>query len=80
MPNYSFFTKAKQIAVLETSDKIGTAQLTRQGFEKQFEEIDAADAECALARFADILSEEIKTEQAFVTGSAFSAILTGIFK
>lgn len=80
MPNYSFFTKAKQIAVLETSDEIGTAQLTLQGFEKQFEEIDATDADSALTRFADIRSEEIKTEQAFVTGSAFSAILTGIFK
>ncbi|XXN66332.1 hypothetical protein ACRQ84_19280 (plasmid) [Enterobacter ludwigii] len=80
MPHYLFFAKDKQIAVLESSDKSGTLQLITQGFEKQYEEIDAVDAERALARFADIRSEEVKTAQAFVTGSAFSAILTAFFK
>ena len=80
MPDYCFFKKGKQIAVLEKSEAEKASLLTGQGYDKQFEEIDAPDAEYALARFADIRKEECTTEHAFATGSVFSTIVTAILK
>ena len=80
MPDYCFFKKGKQVAVLEKSEMKKASLLIGQGYEKQFEEVDAPDAEHALARFADIRDEECTTESAFVTGSVFSTIVTAILR
>lgn len=80
MPDFCFFKKGKHITALESSDTEKSAQLGDDGWEKLFEEIRAADAESALIRLADIRKEEVTTERAFITGSAFSSILTAILK
>jgi len=80
MPQFCFFKKDKHIAALEISDAEKSAQLTGEGWEKQFEEVRAADAESALTRLAEMRKEEVTTEHAFVTGSVFSSLLTAILK
>ena len=80
MTDFIFFKKGKQITALEKSDVDGAAQLANQGYEKQFEEIDAPDPEKALLRFADIRNEEVVTEHAFTTGAVFSAISSVFLK
>ena len=80
MPDFCFFKKGKHITALERSDAEKTAQLGDDGWEKLFEEIRAPDAETALIRLADIRKEEAMTEPAFITGSAFSSLLTAILK
>jgi len=78
MPDYYLFKKGKQTAVLERSDAREASRLTGQGYEKQFEEINAPDAKRALARFTDIRKEERTTEYAFATGAAFIALAVGL--
>jgi hypothetical protein len=80
MPDYIFFRKGEQIAVLERSEAEKAPLLTDQGYEKQYEEIDAPNAEHALARYADIRKEERTTEDAFITGTVFSTIVTAILR
>lgn len=80
MPEFCFFKKGQHIAALERSDAEKAAQLTGNGWEKEFDEVRAADPESALARLADMRKEEVKTERAFITGSVFSSLLTAIFK
>jgi hypothetical protein len=80
MPDFYFLKKGQHIAAIERSDADKSAQLVGEGWEKQFEEIRAADAENALARLADMRKEEVATEHAFITGSVFSSLLTEILK
>lgn len=80
MPAFCFFKKGKHIAALERTDAEKSAQLADDGWEKQFEEVRAADAESALARLVDMRKEEVTTERAFVMGSVFSSLLTAIIK
>lgn len=80
MPEFCFFKKGQHIAALERSDAEKAAQLTGNGWEKEFDEVRAADPESTLARLADMRKEEVKTERAFITGSVFSSLLTAIFK
>nr|WP_240787291.1 hypothetical protein [Streptococcus suis] len=80
MPEFCFFKKGRHIAALERSDAEKAAQLAGDGWEKQFEEVRAADPESALARLADMRKEEVTTERAFITGSVFSSLLTAILK
>lgn len=80
MPAFCFFKKGKQIAALERTDAEKSAQLADDGWEKQLEEVRAADAESALARLVDMRKEEATTERAFVMGSVFSSLLTAIIK
>ena len=80
MPEFCFFKKGQHIAALERSDTEKSAQLTGDGWEKQFEEVRAADPESALARLADMGKEEVTVERAFLTGSVFSSLLTAILK
>lgn len=80
MPEFCFFKKGQHIAALERSDTEKSAQLTGDGWEKQFEEVRAADPESALARLADMRKEEVTVERAFLTGSVFSSLLTAILK
>lgn len=69
MPDYSFFIKHKDLVVLESSDAKGATQLTEQGFEKQFEEIDSPNAKQALARFNDIRREKQTDHHNFMAGA-----------
>lgn len=80
MPEFCFFKKGQHIAALERSDAEKSAQLADDGWEKQSEEVRAADAESALARLADMRKEEVTTERAFITGSVFTSLLTAILK
>lgn len=80
MPKYFFFQKEQQIVVLESVDRERNALLVANGWEKQFEEIEAVDAESALLRLTDIRKEEIATERAFIGGSAFSSLLNALLK
>ena len=77
MPDYCFFQKVKQTVVLERSDTDGTARLTEQGYEKQFEEVSAIDENQALARFADIRREKRIDQHNFLAG-AIAMPLIGI--
>lgn len=77
MPDYCFFQQGKQTVVLERSDTDGTARLTEQGYEKQFEEVSAIDEKHALARFADIRREKRIDQHNFLAG-AIAMPLIGI--
>ena len=78
MPTYVFLKKDNRLSVLEKSDIDGAMALQKQGYDKQFEEIDAPDAKHALSRFADIKKDEATTEYAFSTGAAFIALMVGL--
>jgi len=69
MPEYSFFIKNKQIVALNTSEQEAASQLIEQGFEKQFEEIDAINEKRALARFADIRKDKATDHHNFMAGA-----------
>ncbi len=43
MPDYCFFQKGPNLIAIESANTDAAAQLISQGFEKQFEEIGAAD-------------------------------------
>ena len=43
MPDYRFFHKGPNLIAIESANTDAAAQLIAQGFEKQFEEIGAAD-------------------------------------
>ncbi|TWD32057.1 MULTISPECIES: hypothetical protein [Pantoea] len=68
MPEFCFLKKGKHIAALERSDAEKATQLTEDGWEKQVEEVRAADAENVIARLAEMRKEDASTERALVTG------------
>lgn len=68
MPEFCFYQKGQRARVLKRSDADAALRLTEQGYEKQFEEINAADEEQALARFADIRKEKQIDQQNFLAG------------
>lgn len=78
MPEYCFYQKDNQVTALKKTDSAGAAVLTTQGYEKQFEELSAADKKGALARFNDIRNEEQKTTHAFTTGAVFASLTVGL--
>lgn len=77
MPEYCFFKKDKQIVVLKKSEEQRAVELTEQGYEKQFEEVIAANETLALARFADIRKEKEIDQHNFLAG-AIAMPLIGI--
>ena len=50
MQDYRFFQKGTNLIAIESENIDAAAQLIAQGFEKQFEEIGAADEKTALIR------------------------------
>ena len=50
MPEYCFFKKGKHTVALKKSDEQRAFQLTEQGYEKQFEEVIAANEKQALGK------------------------------
>ena len=69
MPDYCFYQKGQQYVALERTDAGSAAQLTAQGFEKQFEEVSAVDEKSALARFADIRRNNQIDRDNFLAGA-----------
>ena len=53
MPEFCFFRKGKHIAFLKKTDSEKSARLAVDGWEKQPEEVRAANTESALARLAE---------------------------
>ncbi|MDI9277043.1 hypothetical protein QMZ65_07455 [Pantoea sp. EABMAA-21] len=81
MPEYCFYKKRNQIVALQKSDNVRATLLTRQGFEKQFEEVSAADEKAALSRFEDIRKEKRIDQHNFRAGAItmpFIGVLTAI--
>lgn len=77
MPEYCFYKKGNQNVALRKSDIKGATLLTRQGFDKQFEEVSAADENAALSRFNDIRKEKRIDQHNFRAG-AITMPLIGI--
>ncbi|XBS71313.1 hypothetical protein ABK905_10430 [Acerihabitans sp. KWT182] len=75
MPDYCFFKKDKQIAVLERSDMGGASRLAQQGYKKQFEEVNATDEKQALARFEDIRMDKLRDHHNFLSGAGVMPLL-----
>jgi hypothetical protein len=69
MNEYIFFVKGKQIVVLEKSDTETAVSLVAEGFEKQFEEVNAIDQQHALTRFLDIRKEKDIDHHNFLAGA-----------
>ena len=80
MTHYVFYRKQQVIATLERSDVERARLLMADGYSKMDEEINAASAQAALRRLADIRHEEHMTEHAFATGSVFSAVVSALFR
>lgn len=70
MPHYFFYKKARRVVALERSDATGAEKLSQQGYEKQFEEVSALNADRALRRFADIRREKRIDQHNFLAGAA----------
>lgn len=75
MSNFIFFRKGTQISTVRTGDTDAASHLKQQGYEQEFEEIEAADASSALARYHDIKKEEELNLYAFATGPIFTVLI-----
>ncbi len=75
MTTFVFFKKGSQLFALDKADTEKASRLKAKGYEKQFEEIDAALAEQALKRYADIKKEEEIAPFAWASGAIFQALL-----
>ncbi|MGK9173468.1 hypothetical protein KXR87_09565 [Yokenella regensburgei] len=69
MPDYHFYKKGKHVVAVKGSDAAAASGLTQQGYEKQFEEIDAVNSERALARFSDIRRDKQTDHHNFMAGA-----------
>ncbi|AHB72599.1 hypothetical protein QMS56_08950 [Cronobacter malonaticus] len=75
MTTFVFFKKGSQLFALDKADTEKASRLKAKGYEKQFEEIDAALAEQALKRYADIKKEEEIAPFAWASGAIFSGVI-----
>lgn len=75
MSHFIFFRKGTQISALRKGDADAAMRLKQQGYEQLFEEIEAADASSALARYNDIKKDEELNQYAFALGAPFSVII-----
>lgn len=69
MPEYSFFSKGKHTVAVKKFDKDRASALQEEGYEKQFEEVVAADETSALSRFADIRKQKDIDQHNFIAGA-----------
>ncbi|EPT6934358.1 hypothetical protein ACVRUG_003968 [Cronobacter malonaticus] len=74
MTTFVFFKKGSQLFALDKADTEKASRLKAKGYEKQFEEIDAALAEQALKRYADIKKEE-EIAPSWASGAIFSGVI-----
>lgn len=75
MPEFCFYQKGQHTRALKRSNADAALRLTEQGYEKQFEEVNAADEEQALARFADIRKERQIDQQNFLAGAGVMPLI-----
>ncbi|ALB57045.1 hypothetical protein SNQ22_003667 [Cronobacter universalis] len=75
MTTFVFFKKGSQLFALDKTDTEKASRLKAKGYEKQFEEIDAAGADQALTRYADIKKEEEIAPFAWASGAIFSGAI-----
>ena len=69
MPEYVFYQKDTHIVVQESTATDGVLSLTEQGYEKQFEAIEAASENAALARLMDIRRNNQIDRDNFLAGA-----------
>lgn len=74
MPDFFFFKKARHLVAVDRKDEAAVAQLSTDGYQKQFEEINAPDAERALIRLQDIRKDAADLEYGFLTGGIFGIV------
>lgn len=78
MSEFIFFRKGTQTFAVEKGNAEGSSHLEAQGYEQQFEEITAPDAESALARYNDIKKEEELNVYAFALGPTFTLLIVAV--
>ncbi|WP_313667340.1 hypothetical protein [Atlantibacter sp.] len=74
MAIYFFYSKAGNVIAVEKGALIHE-QWLKQGYQKEFEEVEAATSQAALARFHDIRAEQEKNLWAFTTGPILFSLL-----
>lgn len=74
MPEFLFFKKGRQLVAVDRKDEAASAQLSADGYQKQFEEINAENAERALIRLHDIRKDAADLEYGFLTGGIFGVV------
>lgn len=72
MAVYFFFSRAGKVIAVEQS---AAADWFNQGYQKEFEEVEAATPQAALKRFHDIRGEQDKNLWAFATGPIYFAAI-----
>lgn len=75
MSEFIFFRKGTQIFAVEKGNAEGSSHLEAQGYEQEFEEITAPDAQSALARYNDIKKEDELNVYAFALGPTFTLLI-----
>lgn len=74
MPEFCFFRKGRQRVAVDRKDSASVDRLKADGYQKQFEEIIAPDAERALIRLQDIRKDAADLEYGFLTGGIFGVV------
>ncbi|MXP48922.1 hypothetical protein FD733_04235 [Pantoea sp. Eser] len=74
MPEFFFFRKGRQLVAADRKDTTAAERLKADGYQKQFEEIIAPDAEGALIRLQDIRKDAADLEYGFLTGGIFDVV------
>ncbi|WP_312982553.1 hypothetical protein [Atlantibacter sp.] len=74
MAIYFFYSKAGKVVAVE-KDASAHAGWLKQGYQKEFEEVEAATSQAALKRFHDIRAEQDKNIWAFATGPIFLSLI-----
>lgn len=74
MPDFFFFKKGQQLVAADRKDTAAAERLKADGYQKQFEEINAPDAERALIRLQDIRKDAADLEYGFLTGGIFGIV------
>ncbi|WP_313082841.1 hypothetical protein [Atlantibacter sp.] len=74
MAIYFFYSKAGNVIAVEKGASTCEVWL-KQGYQKEFEEVEAVTAQAALKRFHDIRAEQDKNLWAFTTGPIFLSLI-----
>ncbi|WP_312140248.1 hypothetical protein [Pantoea septica] len=69
MPEYHFYQKGKDIVALECSKENQALKLINQGYEKQFEEVNASTEKSALTRLFNIRTDNRIDQRSFLAGA-----------
>ena len=75
MAIYFFYTKSGNVIAVAKGTS-ACEEWLQQGYQKEFEEVEAATPQAALKRFHDIRAEQDKNQWAFTTGPIFFGLIT----